>query len=119
MPHTRGRVLTGVPAPAGAGIALFPLFLWLGWPGLLDAPLLRAGVAAGVLAVSAALMVSTLPTPGWTTARVPPHWRVPLLVAVALFAGALAGSPFLTLAAVTPAYLAGVGVTWWRFRRAG
>ena len=116
LPHTRARVMTGAPAPVGAGMAMAPLYLALGWPGFLDAPMLRAGVAATTLTVSALLMVSTLPTPGWRTIVVPAVWRVPLLAGFALFAGALAGAPFLTLAALTPLYLASVAVTWVRYR---
>ncbi len=93
---------TGVPAPAGAGLALFPLFLWLaaedwGWPGL--AGLARHGVLVAVtLAVVGVLMISTLPTWSFKNFKVPAALVLPLLIGVGAFGAALLTEPWAALA---------------------
>jgi len=94
---------TGVPAPAGAGLALFPLFLWLaaedlGWPGL--AGFARHGALVGpVLVIVGALMISTLPTWSFKNFKVPSHLVLPLLIGVGAFGAALLTEPWAALAA--------------------
>lgn len=80
------RFFTGVPSPAGALLALAPLFLGHAWPGLTPPPV----VTAVWLVVTGFLMVSRLPT--WSLKRTlsPRLARLALaLVAVALIALAL------------------------------
>ncbi len=89
---------TGVPAPAGAGMALMPLFWDLATDGGLSAnPDLRVIVAAVITAVAAFLMVSTLP--GWTfrSIRIPRSARFFALAAVGLFAAAATQVPWTML----------------------
>jgi CDP-diacylglycerol---serine O-phosphatidyltransferase len=94
---------TGVPAPAGAGLALFPLFASLafdswGWPtiaGLFRHPL----VVAPVLVVVAALFVSTLPTWSFKNFKVPQHVVLFLLIGAALYIALLVSEPWAALAA--------------------
>jgi CDP-diacylglycerol--serine O-phosphatidyltransferase len=101
---------TGVPAPAGAGLALFPLFAGLearewGWPGLYNAvhfPLVSAVVLVG----SAALLVSTLPVWSFKNFKVPSPLVLPLLLGTAAFAAVLVADPWAALAAAGLIYLA-------------
>ena len=75
---------TGVPAPAGAGVALFPLFLGLeakalglGWLlSVAQFPLFCALVLAG----TAFLLVSTLPVWSFKNFKVPHEYVLPLLL---------------------------------------
>lgn len=97
--------LTGIPAPAAAGIALSPLFLSLATGWFDSEPMWRAVAAAALLGITALGMVSTWPTWGWKAIRMPRGARVPALVFVGLFAAALAQSPWWTLTAVTAVYL--------------
>lgn len=94
---------TGVPAPAGAGLALFPLFLglWarqekLDW--LLAAtqfPLLNAAVLMG----TALLLVSTLPVWSFKNFKVPSEYVLPLLLGTGAYTAVLIADPWLALAA--------------------
>lgn len=89
---------TGVPAPAGAGMALMPLFWNLATDGMLDAwPHYRMLVAAVVTAGVAFLMVSALP--GWTfkSIRIPRSARFFALAAVGVFAAAATQVPWAML----------------------
>ena len=100
---------TGVPAPAGAGCALFPLFGALafgewGWPGFADA--LRHPILVGaVLVVVGAMMVSTLPTWSFKNFKVPRAVVLPLLLGVGAFVALLVAEPWAALAAAGVIYL--------------
>ncbi len=99
---------TGVPAPAGAGLALFPLFAALtfdGWnlPGLAAA--VRHPAFAGVLlVVIGALMVSTLPTWSFKNFKVPSELVLPLLLGIGAYVAVLLTEPWAALAAAGVLY---------------
>ncbi len=100
---------TGVPAPAGALVALFPLFLGLeaksmGWTSLLHVtqfPLFSAGVLAG----TALLLVSTLPVWSFKNFKVPTEYVLPVLLGTGCYAALLVADPWAALAAAGLAYL--------------
>lgn len=109
QPHKRAGFLTGIPAPVGAGLALSPVFasLWLG-PDFLTDTRLRFGVSAAVIATTAALMASSVPTYAWGAIRLRPSWRLVALLGVALFAAALVAEPWMTLSLLSLAYAVSV-----------
>jgi CDP-diacylglycerol--serine O-phosphatidyltransferase len=101
---------TGVPAPAGAGLALFPMFVGLeaeqlGWDRLLTMvrfPLFPAAVLVG----TALLLVSTLPVWSFKNFKVPAEYVLPVLLGVGLYAALLVADPWAALAAGGLIYLA-------------
>ena len=103
QPHKSAGFLTGIPAPAGAGLALLPIFLWL-WTGLeiFHEPLLIAPWAALV----AFLMVSNLATFSWGSLKLRSHVRFGALVVIALVGGALLTAPWVTLSIAALLYAA-------------
>jgi CDP-diacylglycerol--serine O-phosphatidyltransferase len=111
----------GVPAPAGAGLALFPLFLGLeakslGWDWLLNAtqyPLFCALVLAG----TALLLVSTLPVWSFKNFKVPAEYVLPLLLGTGIYAALLVADPWAALAAAGLLYLAMLPFSVRSFRR--
>jgi CDP-diacylglycerol--serine O-phosphatidyltransferase len=94
---------TGVPAPAGAGLALFPLFAGLearqwGWPWLynvVESPIFCAVVLVG----TATLLVSTLPVWSFKNFKVPSALVLPILLGTGVFAALLVADPWAALAA--------------------
>lgn len=102
QPHKSAGFNTGVPAPAGAGLAFVPIYLWLisgnahfrEWPG----------VMAWTLFI-AALMISSLPTYSWASIRIRPAWRLFALAGIALFGASLIVAPWVTLLALALLYL--------------
>lgn len=102
QPHKSAGFNTGVPAPAGAGLAFVPIFLWL----VTGSELFRRweGVMAWTLFV-AALMISSLPTYSWASIRIRRDWRLFALAGVALLGAALVVAPWTTLLAVAALYL--------------
>lgn len=100
---------TGVPAPAGAGCVLFPLFLGI-WLQQMDWPLLASAVrhpafVGMVMVVVAGLLVSTLPTWSFKNFKVPHGYVLPLLLGTGLFVAALLAEPWLALALAGLFYL--------------
>lgn len=93
---------TGVPAPAGAGLVLFPLFAALvlqdwGWTTLAGA--VRHPVFVGLLlVVVGGLMVSTLPTWSFKNFKVPSEYVLPLLLGIGAYVAVLLTEPWAALA---------------------
>jgi CDP-diacylglycerol--serine O-phosphatidyltransferase len=112
---------TGVPAPAGAGLALFPLFLGLeakalglGW--LLNAaqhPLFCAVMLIG----TSLLLVSTLPIWSFKNFKVPSEYVLPLLLGTGAYAAVLLADPWAALAAAGLIYLGMLPFSVRSFRR--
>lgn len=105
---------TGVPAPAGAGLALLPLFLTLQFGDSLQpaAPLL-----AGWLIFAGALMVSRLPTLAMKGRRVAPVFVAPIMAAVCLIAAGLFTKTWLTLSFLGTSYFLMLPYGYWRYKR--
>jgi CDP-diacylglycerol--serine O-phosphatidyltransferase len=105
----------GVPAPAGALIALLPIYLELiGIPHMS----MTATVSSFYIMGIAFLMVSRLPTLSLkkTGERVPRDMVLPILIAVVLFFALLLSFPWTTLAAGSLLYLALIPVGILRYR---
>lgn len=103
QPHKSAGFNTGVPAPAGAGLAFIPLALWLST----GEDLFRQWwlVMPWVLVV-ALLMISNLATFSWTSVRLRREWRMVAIAGVGLLGAALITAPWPTLSAMALAYLA-------------
>lgn len=104
----------GVPAPAGAMLALLPLLVWIstGWDLARDWRV----VIVWALFV-AGLMISALPTPGWKRLRLPPSLRLFVIAAAGLIAALLMTAPWQTLLALTLLYLGLLPYGWISYRR--
>ncbi len=94
---------TGVPAPAGAGIVLLPLFLWLeaeeqGWVRMANVAQYPLFVAIMLVGTSV-LLVSTLPVWSIKNFKVPAEYVLPLLLGTGFFVALFVADPWLALAA--------------------
>ncbi|MGF1550837.1 MAG: CDP-alcohol phosphatidyltransferase family protein [Sphingomonadaceae bacterium] len=115
QPHKRAGYLTGVPAPAGAGLLLLPLYLWQ-WTG---EPVFREVlIVAPWTALVAFLMISNIATLSWTFLRLRSHVRLWVLVVVALAGGALLSAPWPSLATLAILYAALIPYGVYSYRRA-
>jgi CDP-diacylglycerol--serine O-phosphatidyltransferase len=102
QPHKTAGFNTGVPAPAGAGLAFVPLYLWL----ITGDDRFRAWQAVMPWTVFiAALMISNLPTYSWSSIRIRRSWRLFALAGIALLGAALITVPWQTLLALALLYL--------------
>lgn len=109
QPHKKAGYLTGVPAPVAAALTLSPLAVtfWLE-PAALDNLDVRYAFVAVVITGVSFLMASSLPTFGWGAVRLRPAQRLPALIAVGLFAGALFSAPWMTMTFVAIAYVVAI-----------
>lgn len=108
-PAYHSNFFTGVPAPAGALLALFPLFAGLearalGWTGF-EAAFRHPLVSAIVLMGTGFLLVSTLPVWSFKNFRLPPHRVLPILLGTGLYAALLVADPWAAFAALSLLYL--------------
>ena len=103
QPHKSAGFNTGVPAPAGAGLAFIPIYLWL----ITDNELFRSWqlVMPWTLFI-ALLMISSVPTYSWTSIRIRRSSRLFALAGVALLGAALINEPWVTLLTISMLYLA-------------
>ena len=102
QPHKAAGFNTGVPAPAGAGLAFVPIYLWLiSGNGLFrEWPLVMAWTL-----LIAVLMISSLPTYSWSSIRIRSSWRLFALAGIALLGASLIRAPWHTLLAISLLYL--------------
>lgn len=105
---------TGVPAPAGAGTVLLPLFASFEWGDwLIRSPYLNAVWIAGI----AVLMVSRVPTLSLKKFHLPQHYEVPAFLGIGLLVAFLTTAPWPTLLLIGLLYLGTIPLTWRRARR--
>lgn len=102
VPAYAREYFVGVPAPAGALVALTPLAATIQWgDGWWSS---QVFVVIWML-LSAALIVSRVPTLAMKSVSVPPHMAAALLVLVALIAAALITFPYVLLIVLVAVYL--------------
>ena len=105
---------TGVPAPAGAGLALLPMILDFQFDlGLKEIPVFVALWLTGV----GLLMVSQIPTYSFKQMKVPQRWVLPTLIVAGLVIAAVISAPWFSLGIVLIVYLATIPLSVRTYRR--
>lgn len=114
QPHKSAGYLTGIPAPAGAGLLLLPVYLvlWLG-----DDARLPPAIVAAWAALVAFLMISNLASYGWSSIRLRSSFRLPALLGVGLVGAALLSEPWATLTIAALCYAAAIPLSVSSFAR--
>jgi CDP-diacylglycerol--serine O-phosphatidyltransferase len=114
LPAWAHSYFTGVPAPAGAGLAILPLILSLETgQGIFDNPFL----VGCFLVVSASLMVSRVPTYSLKNIRIKPQYVLFLMLFVGVLAAFLVTDPWLTFSAIGFIYLGSIPISVFTYRR--
>jgi CDP-diacylglycerol---serine O-phosphatidyltransferase len=102
QPHKSAGFLTGVPAPAGAGLALLPLYLWLetglDW-------VREPYIVAPWLAFVAFLMISNIATFSWGSIRPRRSVRLEVIALAALVGAAIFSVPWIMLSIICLVYV--------------
>ncbi len=120
-PAWAANFFTGAPAPAGAGLALLPMYL--GFLGLVEDGHEYAWLIAPYMAIIALLMVSRIPTYSGKTlsARIPREMVLPILGVVVLSFFLLITYPWQMLTALSLLYIGMIPLAlraWRRHQRA-
>jgi len=114
QPHKSAGFLTGVPAPAGAALALVPMYLSLSTgETIFQSPYL----VAPWLAFVAVLMVSSLATWSGSALRLRQRIRFEAIAVVVVIAAALVSAPWPTLTVLALGYLATIPLAMRSYRR--
>jgi CDP-diacylglycerol--serine O-phosphatidyltransferase len=112
-PAWTGSYFTGVPAPAGALVAMIPLMV-----SFEDVAWSRHALVIGASLVGVGgLMVSRLPTFSFKKGRVPRHLVLPSLLGAALVMGVVVSSPWIGLSLLGLVYLSLIPFSWRAYRR--
>jgi CDP-diacylglycerol---serine O-phosphatidyltransferase len=107
-PPWRANFFTGVPAPAGAGLLLWPMFISFQWGDwIIRSPYLNAVWIGGV----ALMMVSTIPTVSLKRIRIPSHFVVPTLLVIGVMTAFFTTAPWPTLTVLGGIYLVSIPLT--------
>jgi CDP-diacylglycerol--serine O-phosphatidyltransferase len=115
-PAWTGGFFTGIPAPAGAMLALLPLYL--GFLGIVGNGHEHAGLFAVYLVLIGILMVSRIPTfSGKNFTRIPREYVLPILVLLALGVLSLISFPWESLLVMSIVYLALIPFSILAYRR--
>lgn len=114
-PRKEAGFLTGAPAPAGAGLAFLPMYLWFE-TGL---PLLREPWLVAIWLVGIAfLAISNLPTLSWGKLRPRRQMRLEVIALFGLLVGGgLLTEPWWSLIVISAAYLVSIPVGWTLYAR--
>ena len=114
LPAYAYNFFTGVPAPAGAGLALLPMLLnfEFGWDGFRT-----PWFSGAVLAATAALMVSRVPTFSAKRIKVPREWALALLLVIGGLAALATTEPWATLLMIGFIYIASIPLSIRAFTR--
>lgn len=102
QPHKQAGFLTGVPAPLGAGLAFLPVYLWIASG---NSAFADPRAVSLWMVLNAFLMISSVPTLGWSRLRPPSHLRLGVIALVGLTMAALLTEPWMTLAGISLVYL--------------
>ena len=102
QPEYWHHFFVGVPAPAAAALAIFPVLVSFEYP---EWDFVRSNVFCGILmAVVSLLMVSRIPTISTKKMRVPSYIVLPMMLFVILFASFVISQPWLTFGIITALY---------------
>ncbi len=114
LPPYAYNFFTGVPAPAGAGLVMIPMFASFEFGfAFCRSPYLNGLVLAGV----AALMVSRVPTFSFKRFRVPGEWVLPMLLVIGALAAFLTTEPWGTLLLIGALYVGSIPLSIYSYRK--
>lgn len=117
QPHKQAGLLTGVPAPVGAGLAFLPMYLSF----TTGNPVFAHPIAVSVWLVAIAfLMISAVPTLSWAKLRPRRSIRLELIALAGLVVAALILEPWFALIGICVVYLMTIPVglvSYSRFKR--
>jgi CDP-diacylglycerol--serine O-phosphatidyltransferase len=103
QPHKSAGYLTGVPAPAGAGLAFVPVYLWL----VTGQEIFRAWyVVMPWVIFIALLLISSVATFSWSSLRIRRSSRLFVIAGIGLLGAALVTAPWISLLAISLVYVA-------------
>jgi CDP-diacylglycerol--serine O-phosphatidyltransferase len=117
LPDWKKGFFSGIPSPAGAGLALLPLIIWIQQPHFFE-QFAFASPLVGLWTIAiAALMVSRIPTYSTKRIKLPAKFGMPALALAAVIFAALLHAPWVTLTIAAFFYMASLPFAVRHFRK--
>lgn len=118
LPDWKKKFFSGIPAPAGAGLALLPLMIWFQLPDDFFSDVRFASPLVGLWTILiAGMMVSRIPTFSTKMIRLPAKLGMPALAFAALLIAALFHAPWQTLSVAAIFYIGAIPFAIRKFRQ--
>lgn len=108
---------SGVPSPAGAGLILLPVILWMQYPEFFRQFVFASPLIGLWTIFVGTMMISRVPTFSLKGLRIPSNKIMMVLAGVALLIAALVHLPWPTLTMMGLAYMASIPVAIMRYRK--
>lgn len=116
LPAWKKGFFSGVPAPAGAGLGLLPLIIWIQEPRFFEQFAVASPLVGLWMLLVAGLMVSRIPTFSTKRITLPAKFAMPAMAGAALFFAALVHAPWQTLTIAGILYLIAIPFAIRKFR---
>ena len=113
------KYFTGVPAPAGACLALLPVYVWFLSPDTFTVFSFATPLIAVWTMVVSALLVSRLPTFSFKGLQVSQRFMIPAMVTFAGTIAALIHAPWVTLTLISLIYIASMPFIFSKYKEDG
>lgn len=118
LPDWKKKFFSGIPAPAGAGLALLPVMIWFQLPDDFFSDVRFASPLVGLWTILiAGMMVSRIPTFSTKMIRLPAKLGMPALAFAALLIAALFHAPWQTLSVAAIFYIGAIPFAIRKFRQ--
>lgn len=109
LPAWKKGFFSGVPAPAGAGLALLPLIIWIqAEPRFFEEYAFASPLVGLWTILIAGMMVSRIPTFSTKRIKMPAKFGMPALAIAAVLIAALLHAPWLTMTIAAVFYMASI-----------
>lgn len=116
-PDWKKKYFCGVPAPAGCGLALIPVYIYQLSPQTFEIFSFASPLIAIWTMVVSALMVSRIPTIALKSIHVPARMTVPVMALFCALIAALIHAPWITLTLLSLSYLTTIPIVLHRYRQ--
>jgi len=118
LPAWKKGFFSGIPSPAGAGLALLPIIIWVQSPHDFFHEYVYASPLVGLWTIFVGLMmISRIPTFSTKMIRLPAKMAMPAMACAAMLIAALVHAPWQTLTIVTVLYLISIPLSIRHFRK--
>lgn len=108
LPAWKKGFFSGVPSPAGAGLALLPLIIWIQEPRFFEQFAFASPLVGLWMMLVGALMISRIPTFSTKAIKLPAKFGLPVLAAAAFLIACLVHLPWITLTLLAIIYISSI-----------
>lgn len=117
LPAWKKGFFSGIPSPAGSGLALLPLIVWIQFPDFFEQFGFMSWLVGIWMIAIAAMMVSRIPTFSTKGIKMPAKMGMPLLALAAFVIAALVHAPWQTLTVLAVMYAGSIPFAIRHFRK--